>query len=221
MARKRPAMLSGRLLGYSGALVTALLSAALVDEATEWLSNAGVLGGSAADVHQEMAAPVALAALSLLAVLSIVTALRARAADRLAFHAASSYQRLGVAAATLVAGAAIVVLMETAETLFGGTPVFDPSSVYVIHLPFVVLAYAIVAPLVGALLRACLNAASKAGVAMVGIVARFLRVNIRTSAPASRPRRLGTRALAPTPVAIAGNLGLRAPPRAASFAPIS
>ena len=57
MARKRPAMLSGRLLGYSGALVTALLSAALVDEAIEWLSNAGVLGGSAADVHQEMAAP--------------------------------------------------------------------------------------------------------------------------------------------------------------------
>lgn len=91
-------MLSGRLLGYSGALVTALLSAALVDEGAEWLSNAGVLGGSATDMHQEMALPVALAAFALLVVLAGTIALRARSADRIAFDAMSSSERGAVRA---------------------------------------------------------------------------------------------------------------------------
>jgi hypothetical protein len=204
----------GRSICYTGAVVSALLCAALVDEATELLANARILGGDAFDSHQEAVLPVALAGLALLLILGFAVAFQARSGDRRSCLAVSPLERIAVGAATIAASAATVVLMETWESVVaGGAPVFGGSSVYVTHVPFVVVAYAVVAPVVATILRACLHAAAEAGIAIVYIFARFMHADRQSSALASRARHCRMRAFTPRPVAITGTLSLRAPPR--------
>jgi hypothetical protein len=199
---------------FWAAIATALATAASVDCSSELLANAGWLGGFAAsDGHQEAVFPTALVAALILVGLALTVALRASSGERARYHDSPLGPRILVAAATLVATFAVVVLMEAYEMRFGGLSAFDPRSVFVQHWAAVSIGYVLVATLVSRLVAFSLRAAVAAGKLAAHVLVRFLGAD--RSAPAAVAcgfDAFGTRIVHRPLVVALGALALRAPP---------
>ncbi|HTA38525.1 MAG TPA: hypothetical protein VK760_05595, partial [Candidatus Acidoferrales bacterium] len=148
------------LIRYWAAIVTALATAALVDFSSELLANAGWLGGLAApDGHQEAVLPVAVLAALVAIGLGLTVALRAGRGEQLRYRDVSTGRRILMAIAGVAAVFAVITLMEAYEMRFGGLSALDPRSVFVEHWPAVLIGYAAIATIVGAIVNALLRIA--------------------------------------------------------------
>ncbi|HEY1429966.1 MAG TPA: hypothetical protein VGF18_10355 [Candidatus Tumulicola sp.] len=191
-------------------MVTALASSSLVGGGIATLSNAGLLGGSAHDLHEEGVAWFGIAAGVLLAGLAVCIVLFVRRSEWRAEYARA--ERLAMATGTLALTCGFVVLKEALETHCGGLNPFDPGSILVQHAPAVLLAYAIVAPIVGAIVRRCVGIAISAREIVIVTLARFLAIVRPTLPPSHSVRDFGARVTRRALLWSLGLLTFRAPP---------
>jgi hypothetical protein len=199
-----------RAVRICSAVVTALASSALVGGGIAALSNAGWLGGSARDFHEEGVAWFGIAAAALLFGLAAYIVFFVRRADWRAGYPAA--ERYAMAAGTLLLTWGFVVLKEALETQCGGLEPFDPGSILVQHAPAVLVAYALVAPLIGAIVRCCLSVAIAAREIAIVTLARFLAI-VRPMPPsADYVRDFGARVTRRALLWSLGLLTFRAPP---------
>jgi hypothetical protein len=206
----RRVLLSARAVRIWSATITALASAALVGGGVAFLSNAGWLGGSATDTHEEGVAWFGIAAAVLLTVLAVSIVCSRR---RTEWHASvPMLERLAMAIVTLALTCGAIVLKEALETQCGGLEPFDAGSILVQHAPAILLSYALVAPVVGAIVRACLKLAVAAGRIAAVTIARFLAIVRPTPPPARFVRECGARVTRRALALLLGALAFRAPP---------
>ncbi len=199
---------------YWAAIATAFATAALVDRSSEFLANAGWLGGAVGfDSHQEGVLPVALLAALVAVGLGITVALRAGRGELTRYEEFSAGHRLALAITTLAATFIIITLMEAWETQFGGLSAFDPRSVFVEHWPAVFIGYFAVATVASQAINAILRVASAAGKLAAHVLVRFLCVDRRgRTAAVHSDDSFGTRTAHRPLVVELGALALRAPP---------
>jgi hypothetical protein len=206
----RRVLLSARAVRIWSATVTAMASAALVGGGIATLSNAGWLGGSATDTHEEGVAWFAVAAAVLLAALAArIVCSRCRDEWRARVPAA---ERMAMGALTLTLACGFIVFKEALETHCGGLAPFDAGSILVQHAPAILLAYALIAPLVGLIVRGCLCLAVVAREIAIVTIARFLAI-VRPALPsADFARACGARVTRRALALLLGSLSFRAPP---------
>jgi hypothetical protein len=203
-------LLSARAVRIWSAIVTALTSAAVVGGGVAALSNAGWLGGSARDTHEEGVAWFAVAAAALLTVLAAaIVSSRRRDEWRAPVSAA---ERMAMGAVTLMLSCGFVVCKEALETHCGGLAPFDAGSILVQHAPAILLAYALIAPLVGLIVRGCLCFAVAARDIAIVTIARFLAILRPSLPPADFVRASGARVTRRALALLLGSLSFRAPP---------
>jgi hypothetical protein len=203
-------LLSARAVRIWSAIVTAMASAALVGGGIAALSNAGWLGGSATDTHEEGVAWFAIAAAVLLSVLAACIVCSRRRDEWRARVPVT--ERVAIGALTLTLTCGFIVFKEALETHCGGLAPFDAGSILVQHAPAILLAYALIAPLVGLIVRGCLCLAVVAREIAIVTIARFLAI-VRPALPsADFVRACGARVTRRALALLLGSLSLRAPP---------
>jgi hypothetical protein len=173
-------LLSERVVRIWSAIATAMASAALVGGGVAVLSNLGWLGGSTRDYHEEGVAWFAGAAAFVLIALAV--AIVASPRRRRSSAPAGFWERAALVAGTLAVTCAVIVVKEALETQCGGTAPFDAGSILIEHAPSIFIAYAIVAPLVAAVVRCSLSVAVAAGEIAIETLVRFLSL-VRHSLP--------------------------------------
>jgi hypothetical protein len=187
-----------------------MASAALVGGGIAALSNAGWLGGSATDTHEEGVAWFGIAAAVLLSVLAARIVCSRRRDERRARVPVT--ERVAIGALTLSLTWGLIVFKEALETHCGGLAPFDAGSILVQHAPVILLAYASIAPLVGLVVRGCLCLAVVAREIAIVTIARFLAI-VRPALPsADFARACGARVTRRALALLLGSLALRAPP---------
>jgi hypothetical protein len=169
-----------RLLRRWSVFAAVPASAVAGDALTEFLSNAGLLGGpSPSDLQHQALAPVALlAVITILSVALVALCVRARDSEPVAYRRTLG-ETLLVTSTTLLATFAAVVMMEGYETRFGGTAPFDAHSVMLSHAPAVLLCYAVVTALVRNLVSVCLHVAIAAGRLAAAAILQILEFDRR------------------------------------------
>ncbi|HEY3675520.1 MAG TPA: hypothetical protein VGK84_05970 [Candidatus Tumulicola sp.] len=187
-----------------------MASAALVGGGIAALSNAGWLGGSATDTHEEGVAWFAVAAAVLLAALAACIVCSRRRDEWRARVA--PLERVAIGAVTLTLACGFIVFKEALETHCGGVAPFDAGSILVQHAPAILLAYGLIAPLVGLIVRACLCLAIVAREIAIVTLARFLSIVRPALPPAGFERACGARVTRRALALLLGSLSFRAPP---------
>jgi hypothetical protein len=197
-------------------LTTALITAGLADAWTEFAENRGWLGGSVRDAQHEAILPVLLIGLAVGAALAAFAAFHRVTPKDPLLRGVSGLRALTTDLAIALAGSALcTIAMEGYETRFGGMSPFDPRSVVCSHAPALLVAFAVVAPLVCGITRSVLRLARHAGQRATSVIVQFLRKisranvasgAIHTSAFTLHVIRLSS-------AIVAGVYGLRAPPR--------
>jgi hypothetical protein len=167
-------LLSGRAVRIWSAIATALASAALVGGVVATLSNAGLLGGSSRDYHEEGVAWFAGAAAVVLVALAAFIVSSPRR-NEWGIHV-PAWERAASIVGTLGLACVLIVVKEALETQCGGVAPFDAGSILIAHAPAIFIAYVLMAPVVAAIVCCSLSLAIAAGEIAIVTLCRFLVV---------------------------------------------
>ncbi len=193
----------------------ALLAAASADATSEFAENAGWLGGSARDGHQEAILPVLLLGVAIaLALAGYVACARMTAGDLSVLRACTLRTYVFDVSIALAGSLLCVLAMEGYETRFGGVSPFESGSVVVSHLPLLLAAFTIVTLVVKSAMRELLRAAERAGTRMASALGEFVRKLLLLATGLRGSHRFGYSLCVlhlPNPVD-GGGYALRAPP---------